>query len=131
MASAASIIVPAHSIAEDPRKGVIRIHVEGFFDLPTLRCHFAENAAVVARWRLSGRPVRVLIDAIGLMPHTPEGQACVQASTARIYRSGDRVAVLVASVLIKMQMRRALEQGDLLDFFTDEREALGWLWRDG
>jgi hypothetical protein len=103
------------------------MQIEGFFDLATLTRHFDENAVVVLRWRQAARPIRILIDAVRLMPHSPEGQACVQNATARIYRPGDKVAVLVASGLVKMQMKRALSHGDVIDFFIVEKEALAWL----
>jgi hypothetical protein len=118
---------PSYAIFEDLVDGVIRIRVEGFFDVATLKRHFAENEVVVNRWRSVGMPIRVFIEACDLKPHSPEGQACVQQATARIYREGDRVAVEVASSLVKMQMRRALKPGDLIDFFTSEKAALEWL----
>ncbi|MBM6578263.1 hypothetical protein KCP91_17900 [Microvirga sp. SRT01] len=118
---------PEYTIEDDRLQSVILIHVEGFFDLPTLRDHFAENAAVVKRWRAADRPIRVLINAVDLKPHSPEGQACVQDATGRIYQAGDKVAVLVSSSLVKMQMRRALSRGDILNFFISESAALTWL----
>jgi hypothetical protein len=118
---------PAYTIEDARLQGVILIRVEGFFDLPTLRGHFAENAAVVRRWRAADRPIRVLINAVNLKPHSPEGQACVQDATGRIYQPGDRVAILVSSSLVKMQMRRALSRGEILNFFICKNEALTWL----
>jgi hypothetical protein len=118
---------PSYAIFEDLIDRVIRIRVEGFFDVATLKRHFAENAVVVDRWRSVAMPIRVFIDACDLKPHSPEGQACVQDATARIYRDGDKVAVEVASSLVKMQMRRALKPGDIIDFFTSEKAALEWL----
>ncbi|WP_230781834.1 hypothetical protein [Sphingomonas sp. Leaf37] len=73
---------PTHAIEDDQLHGVILISVTGFFDLPTLRDHFAENGAVVKQWRAAGRPMQVLIDAVDLKPHSLEGQACVQEATA-------------------------------------------------
>ncbi len=40
-----------YTIDEDQIDGVIHIVVEGFFDLPTLRKHFVDKAAIVTRWR--------------------------------------------------------------------------------
>ena len=71
--------------------------------------------------------IRVLINAVDLKPHSPEGQACVQDATGRIYQAGDKVAVLVSSSLVKMQMRRALSRGEILNFFISESAALTWL----
>lgn len=118
---------PKYRIEEDRLQEAIFISVDGFFDLRTLRNHFAENATVVKRWRATGRPIRVLINAIDLRPHSPEGQACVQEATSRIYRPGDRVAILVSSSLVKMQMRRALSHGEVLNFFISENAAVTWL----
>jgi hypothetical protein len=118
---------PAYRIREDDAGGVIRMEVQGFFDIDTLVRHFADNEAVVGRWRAARRPIRVFIRAVNLKPHSPEGQACVQNATARIYRPGDRVAVCVASSLVKMQMRRALTQGEIIEFFISESAAMTWL----
>lgn len=118
---------PRYKIEEDRLQEAIFMSVGGFFDLPTLRDHFADNAAVVKRWRIAGRPIRVLINAVDLRPHSPEGKACVQEATSRIYRPGDRVAILVSSSLVKMQMRRALSRGEILNFFISENAAVTWL----
>lgn len=118
---------PEYEIHETGSSGVIRMVVRGFFDPETLHRHFHENRLMVERWRLQGRRIRVLIDAVHLLPHSPEGQAIVQAATASIYREGDKVAVLVSSSLVKMQMRRALSQGDMIDFFISENAANLWL----
>ncbi len=118
---------PAYVIEEDVRNGVIKMTVQGFFDLETLRRHFDENDGIVRKWRSLGRPIRVLIDAVNLLPHTPEGQALVQSSTKRIYVPGDRVALLVGSNLVKMQMRRALTQGEVINFFVSANAAMTWL----
>ncbi len=118
---------PTHAIEDDQLHGVILISVTGFFDLPTLRDHFAENAAVVKQWRATGRPIRVLINAVDLKPHSPEGQVCVQEATAMISRAGDKVAILVSSSLVKMQMRRALSRDEILNFFICKNAALTWL----
>ena len=127
MFSSLAAAKPHYEIVEDRLQGAISISVAGFFDLPTLRDHFADNAAVVKRWRATGRPIRVLINAVDLKPHSPEGQACVQDATGRIYRPGDRVAILVSSSLVKMQMRRALSHGEILNFFISENAAVTWL----
>lgn len=124
-------INPDHVIDEDRLSGLIHIRVSGFFDLQSLHEHFTDNSEVVTRWRAAGRSIRVLIDAVHLKPHTPEGQACVQDATARIYRSGDKVAILVSSSLVKMQMRRALAQGEIVDFFISKIAALTWLDAQG
>ena len=129
MTALAARTTPGYTIREDDPRGVIHMHVHGFFDIPTLSRHFDDNHVVVTRWRALGRPIRVLIDAVNLLPHSPEGQAQVQDATARIYVLGDRVAVLVSSSLVKMQMRRALPQGDLIDFFLSEQSAVAWLHR--
>ncbi len=118
---------PAYTIEENVAKGFVLMVVEGFFDMDTLSRHFADNAAFVVRWRAMGRSIRVLIDATNLLPHSPEGQALVQQSTQQIYRPGDRVAVIVSSNLVKMQMRRALSQGQIINFFVSEAAAMTWL----
>jgi hypothetical protein len=118
---------PSYTIEEDEPKGVVRMMVAGFFDRQTLVRHFADNAKFVTRWRAAGRPIRVLIDALNLQPHTPENQALVVQSFGQIYSPGDRVAIMVGSSLVKMQMRRTHTYGDIIDFFMSETAALKWL----
>ncbi|RVT90343.1 hypothetical protein [Sphingomonas crocodyli] len=118
---------PAYTIDEDESAGIVRMMVEGFFDQDILARHFDDNAAFVRRWRAAGRPIRVLIDANRLLPHTPQNQAFVMRSFERIYRPGDRVAILVGSSLVKMQMRRTHSFGEIIQFFLSEQGAVTWL----
>jgi hypothetical protein len=118
---------PAYTIEENLAEGFVHMVVEGFFDMGTLSRHFADNADFVRRWRAMGRSIRVLIDAANLLPHSAEGQALVQQSTQRIYVPGDRVAVIVSSNLVKMQMRRALSQDQIINFFVSDSAAMTWL----
>lgn len=123
-------VKPYHSIREDRMGGIIHIMIEGFFDLGTLERHFLAETTIVNRWRTEGRPIRVLIDAVNLLPHSIEGQARVQRATEAIYRAGDRVALQVSSSLVKMQMRRAFTQGNTLNFFLSNNAARMWLDAD-
>lgn len=118
---------PAYTIEGDAGNGLIRIMVEGFFDLDTLSRHFAENAACVSLWRSQRRPIRVLVDAVNHHPHSPERMALVQRSIQRIYAPGDRVAVVVASNLAKMQLRQGLGQEEIMHFFVSNAAAMTWL----
>jgi hypothetical protein len=118
---------PTYSIDESEPDRLVRMKVEGFFDRATLIQHFSDNAAFVNRWRAAGQPIRVLIDALKLQPHTPENQAIVMQSFERIYLPGDRVAIMVESSLVKMQMRRTHTYGDIIGFFVSESAALKWM----
>ena len=122
-----TVTPPAYAIREDEPKGIVRMMVEGFFDRQTLTLHFADCAKVVARWRASGRPIRVLMDAHNLQPHSAENQAFVMQSFERIYFPGDRVAIMVNSSLVKMQMRRTHAHGNIIAFFVSESAASTWL----
>lgn len=118
---------PTHSVREDRTSGLIHIIVAGFFDLATLKQHFKAEAALVNRWRAEGRAIRVLIDAVNLLPHSIECQTYIQEATGTIYRLGDRVALHVSSSLVKMQMRRVFTKGNTLDFFISNDAAKLWL----
>lgn len=118
---------PLHSLREDRASGVIHIKIEGFFDLATLDRHFKAEKAAVNHWRWEGRPIRVLIDAVNLLPHSTECQIVVQREIGTIYRAGDRVALQVSSSLVKMQMRRVFTQGNILNFFLSNDAARMWL----
>ncbi len=127
MAPDVSNLRPAYTIREDYAAGVIYVMIEGFFDVATLVRHFAEERMAVDRWRADGRPIKVLVDAVNLLPHSTEGQAVVQSSIKRIHRPGDRVALQVSSSLVKMQMRRSFANGNMLKFFLSNDAALMWL----
>lgn len=123
---AIDVLKPVHMITEDDSLGIIRILVSGFFDRPVLEEHFSVKNRIVRRWRAQGRPICVLIDAAGLKPHSPENQAFVQEAAARLYETSDRVAMLLESSLVKMQMRRALSHGQA-EYFISENAAITWL----
>lgn len=106
--------------------GMVRMRIEGFFDRETLIQHFADSAEIVAKWKAADRPVRVLIDATGLLPHTPDNQTFVAQKFSNIYLTDDKVAIIVASALVKMQMRRTQENDDIIQFFDSDAEALIW-----
>jgi hypothetical protein len=96
----------------------------------TLAAHFSDKAKTIDNWRVQGRPIRVLIDAVDLKPHTLENQGYVERASARIYEPTDRVATKVASGLVKMQMRRALVNGQEANFFVSEKAAIMRLMTD-
>lgn len=121
------VLKPVHTITEDDRLGIIRIAVSGFFDRRTLVEHFALKTRIVNRWRAQGRPICLLIDAAELKPHSPKNQAFVEEEATRLYVPQDRVAMLLESSLVKMQMRRALSHGAVANFFISENAAIMWL----
>ncbi len=122
---------PKHSVHEDAQSGVVRVAVSGFFDIPTLEVHFAQLRIIVRRLRSQSRPIRTLVDAVHMLPHAPPAQKYVESQNAAIYRDGDKLAVLVSSSLVKMQMRRAFTDKALMEFFISERAALLWLEAEG
>ncbi|MDO6413259.1 hypothetical protein Q4F19_02590 [Sphingomonas sp. BIUV-7] len=121
------VLPPTYAIHEEEHERVVRMVVAGFFDRETLLRHFADNAEFVTRRRAAGRPIRVLIDALKLQPHTVENQAIVMQSFEQIYRPDDRVAITVESSLVKMQMRRTHSFGEIIGFFVSETAAMTWL----
>jgi hypothetical protein len=120
-------ITPKHAIRTDTPFGVIRIDVSGFFDRSSLVDHFTELRSMVRTWRSHSRPIRALANTVDLMPHSPENHGFVVSSHEDIYRDGDKVAVLVSSSLVKMQMRRAFNNRKVMEFFMSENAALTWL----
>jgi hypothetical protein len=127
MSSLSLQIAPVHRIDEHMNRGVIQITAQGFFDVETLRIHFDELEYILRKWRMLGKPIRVLVDAVNLLPYAPAVQTVFHESIQRVYAPGDRVAVLVASNLMKMQVRRALNQGELNAYFVSSTAAMTWL----
>jgi hypothetical protein len=127
LAPALNARTPAYTIREVDAQGHIDVTIGGFFNLGTLSRYFREMDAIVARWRAAGRPIRLLISATGLQPSTQEMQAFAQDAVGRIFLPGDRIAIIVESSLVKMQLRRVNEAADVVHFFVSKNAAMTWM----
>jgi hypothetical protein len=72
------------------------------------------------------QPVLVLVDLSRANVQTGEVAEAITHGTSRIYNDADYVALVAASVLLAMQMRRAAKAPNLA-VFTDMMLAMDWL----
>lgn len=88
--------------------------------------HFAALAGVLRRAREKAGTVRVLVDlrTAGAQPAATTER--IAHWTGLLYREGDRVAILVASSLLKSQMRRITTRATR-ELFISEDAARLWL----
>lgn len=106
--------------------GIIGVVGRGFWDTALVTAHFADLGSHIARVRAPAMPVRVLVDLRGAPPQRPEVTTIVRQATLALYRPADRVAVVVESSLVKIQMRRILDCSKMT-FFISIDAARTWL----
>ena len=106
--------------------GVLRVTGSGPWNRTQLAGHFARLHELIRPIRERGEPLLALIDMRGITEMPDEIVAVIDRETARLYQEQDRVAVMVASSLVKMQMKRAAEKAQR-EFFLSPNAALTWL----
>jgi hypothetical protein len=75
---------------------------------------------------MEGLPVRAIIDAREAVIQNPESVERIRVGTPEIYVSGDRVAMLVSNSLVKMQLRRVVDERTH-ELFMSANAATTWL----
>lgn len=110
-----------HHIIDDGK--VIRVEGKGFYAEDELRRHFGALSRLVARRRQSMRPVLAMIDLREAATQSASVAGIMALETNRIYSgSTDRVAIIVSSMLLKMQLERVHKQQGF-GIFTSLDEA--------
>jgi hypothetical protein len=110
----------------DEQVGIVRIVGRGFWTEAMIDSHFGELGRLVERVRGRGDDILALVDLGGAPVQRPGVAARITAHTRRIYRPEDRIAIVVGSSLVKMQIKRAVE-GLNLEAFLSPDAALTWL----
>lgn len=105
---------------------VIRVRGRGFWTPAQAAAHFQALAALIAARRALAAPVRVLVDLREAQVQSAAIAEGIRASTQRLYRAGDRAAIVVASGLLRVQVRRIVEP-TVHELFVAEADALAWL----
>lgn len=114
------------SFVQDAGIGAFRVRAIGFWSIQQVDAHFIALAKAIAERRRAGKPVHAFVDLSEAAVQAPEIAAKVHAATTSIYRKGDKVAVIVSSILAKAQMRRVLDP-DICELFTSRPAAESWL----
>ena len=110
-----------HNISDDGT--VIRVTGAGFYVEHEVRDHFKELAAIIACRRQAARQVLAIIDLREAVPQASGKTTLISDSTNRLYSDpSDRVAIVVSSSLLKMQLRRVHQQQGF-GIFTSFKDA--------
>jgi len=115
-----------YDINYDRVAGIIRIVVEGFWDVATAESFAADTNRALLDARASGRPVLVLSDARKFAVQSPDVAAVFGRMEEMQGRLRDRMAMAVGSMLTRMQGERAVA-GSTTRFFATPEDAEAWL----
>lgn len=110
----------------DPVSGRINVIGTGYWSPSYIDSHFKRVADLVRSHRSAGIPIRVLVDLRKSDVQSRDTIEHLGRNTAQIYNAGDKVALLMASSLGTMQMRRAAH-GTPPGFFASLEDAEDWL----
>ena len=114
-----------HRIADDGR--VIRVTGAGLFSEDEARGHFEALSLLIARRRRSAGQVRMLIDLRQAATQPAAITAMIAEQTGRLYSDpSDRVAIVVGSVLLKLQLKR-VHRAQSVGVFLSPEEAEAFL----
>ena len=105
-ASAEAECAGALTTVHDPARNLITVVGEGFWSLDYIRKHIRDFETVLLRARDLDRPSRTLVDLRDAAIQSPEVAQLLHDAMCRMYRAPERAALIVASNLMKMQMKR-------------------------
>lgn len=110
----------------EPDTGIIRVLGRGFWTQAHVELHVAALRGLIARQRAVGGRVLVLVDLRETLAQDPAIIERLGQAVDGVYREGDRVAVTVASSLLKLQLKLVANVASV-EFFVSFRAARTWL----
>jgi hypothetical protein len=114
------------SFEMDDAESIVRVRGVGLWTPEQAMLHFLALHRAIAGLRAVRRKVLVLVDLREAAVQSAETAEAVSVGTARIYGAADHVAIVHASMLVAMQMKRAAQVPGLASF-ADLDEALAWI----
>lgn len=114
-----------YEIVRDDRLAVIRTRCVGLKLGEEVDRYLAVLEPIVADMRACHGRVRVLADLRNAPIRTQEAADKMRAGNLRLYRAGDRIALIVESSLLKMQLRRTLIASQ--NIFVSPNAAETWV----
>lgn len=114
-----------YEIVRDDRLGLIRISCTGLRLGEEVDRYLAVLEPIVTDMRACYGRVRVLADLRNAPIRTQEAVDRMRAGNLRLYRAGDRIALIVESSLLKMQLRRTLVEYQ--NIFVSPNAAETWV----
>jgi hypothetical protein len=112
-------------IVVNERLGLIKVHGSGFWSVSQVKAHFARYMASLAELHRRGLKLSIIVDLREAAPQSREVSDVLHNIGLDIYRPDDRIAMVVVSSLVKMQMRRVLV-ADNHEFFLSVEAAERW-----
>ena len=114
-----------YDVSYDRPRKLIRISTYGFWNMEVAR-HFERAIDEVAR--ISGGKSDTLLNICRTEIHTPEvSEALARISSNHDHVTGGRIAVVVSSMLLRMQTKRMQAADAHYGYFDSEEAALEWL----
>jgi hypothetical protein len=114
------------SLEIEVRDRYLRVEGKGLWNAAFIDAHFGALQAQVEAMREQHGKARVLVNLCTATIQTAETAERIRHWTGLIYKERDRVAIVLASSLLKSQMRRVAIIADR-ELFLSETNALGWL----
>lgn len=114
-----------YEIVRDDRVRIVRVNSVAVQQLADVDRYLAILGDVVRDARLRFGKVRVLADLRNSPIRTQEAAERMRTGNLALYRDGDRVALIVESSLLKMQLRRTLVEYQ--NIFLSPSAAETWL----
>ncbi|CAN5197409.1 hypothetical protein BH10PSE12_BH10PSE12_36320 [soil metagenome] len=114
------------SFAFDVDAGHVWAFGSGFWSVRQAGAFFADWTSIIRRIHATGQVVSALVDMSASAVQKAEVVDIIARGTAGLYENGDTVAMLLASSLSKMQMRR-VHDPRFHQFFISRNAAETWL----
>ena len=106
--------------------GLIRVIGRGQWSSEKVQRHFVDLGQLIAERRRAEAPVLVLVDVRDSLVQQAETVERIARAMTSVYQESDRVAVVVSSSLLKMQLKR-LGNIAKVEFFVSMNAARTWL----
>jgi hypothetical protein len=115
-----------YNLCYERETGIIRTSVQGFWSVVDTDDYFERLAAYIDAGRRRTGSVRVLVDRRSSPVQSSEVGLRMQKANEDLYRPGDRLAIVVGSSLLKIQLGR-LFRHEGSKAFSSYDEAVSWL----
>lgn len=110
----------------DDRLGAIIVRSNGFWSLNESNRFLAALSRFIGEVRRCYGAVKLMVDARNCSVQSAEAAACFDRAGRKLYRAGDRVAVVATSSLVMLQFQR-VPSAATSSIFPVPQEAATWL----
>lgn len=111
----------------DQDGGILEVRARGVWTPETVMRYRSDLAVEAVAARAQAGRLKLLFNAVEFSVQPQDAADKIQLVERVAIEPGDRVAVLLASSLLKLQARRVFEGWSNLDLFVSENAARTWL----